>query len=126
MTTWTDADLTRLGDAQEVRVAGMRRDGSLRMPVIVWVVRHGDDLYTRSVNGPDAAWFRAVQVRHRGEISGGGTVVDVDFTDGGDGVDDDIDAAYHLKYGRYPGPVKSITSPPARSTTLKIIPHQPD
>ena len=89
MTTWTDADLTRFGDAQEVRVAGMRRDGSLRTPVIVWVVRLGDDLYTRSVNGPDATWFRAVQVRHRGEISAGDTVVDVDFTDGGDGVDDE-------------------------------------
>ena len=24
MTTWTDADLTRFGDAQEVRIAGMR------------------------------------------------------------------------------------------------------
>ena len=50
----------------------------------------------------------------------------MDFTDGGDDVDDEIDAAYHRKYGRYPGPVQSITSPLARSTTLKIIPHQPD
>ena len=39
MTTWTEADLAHFGDAQEVRVAGMRRDGSLRSPVIVWVVR---------------------------------------------------------------------------------------
>ncbi len=60
MTTWTDADLIRFGDAEEMRIAGMRRDGSLRTPVIVWVVRLGDDLYTRSVNGPDAAWFRGV------------------------------------------------------------------
>ncbi len=32
MTTWTDADLARFGDAEEVRIAGMRRDGSLRTP----------------------------------------------------------------------------------------------
>ena len=69
---------------QEVRIAGMRRDGSLRTPVIVWVVRHGDDLYTRSVNGPDAAWFRGVQLRDRGQISAGDAVADVDFVDGGD------------------------------------------
>ena len=45
MTTWTDTDLAHFGDAQEVRIAGMRRDGSLRSPVIVWVVRLGDELY---------------------------------------------------------------------------------
>jgi hypothetical protein len=52
-------------------------------------------------------------------------VADVDFVDGGD-VDDHLDAAYQHKYGRYPGPVKSITSPAARSTTLKLVPHQAD
>ena len=50
-TTWTDADLAHFGDAEEVRIAGMRQDGSLRKPVIVWVARVGDELYTRSVNG---------------------------------------------------------------------------
>ena len=33
MTTWTDNDLNHFGDAQEVRIAGMRRDGSLGSPV---------------------------------------------------------------------------------------------
>ena len=55
---WTTDQLDRIGDAQELRIAGRRRDGSLRKPVIVWMVRVGDDLYTRSVNGSDAAWFR--------------------------------------------------------------------
>jgi hypothetical protein len=54
-TTWTDADLAHFGDAEEVRIAGMCEDGSLRAPVIVWVVRVGDELYTRSVNRPDDA-----------------------------------------------------------------------
>ena len=38
----------------------------------------------------------------------------------------DLDAAYRSKYSRYTGPVKSITSPTARSTTLKLIPHRDD
>jgi hypothetical protein len=127
MTTWTDVDLARFGDADEVYVAGMRRDGSLRTPRIVWVVRVDDEIYTRSVNGPDAAWFRGVQVCHRGQLSADGLEIDVDFVDGSDPAGDDlIDAAYHSKYGRYTGPVKSITSPTPRSTTLKLVPHQAD
>jgi hypothetical protein len=123
MTSWNEADLSLFGDAQEVRIAGMRRDGSLRKPVIVWVVRLGDDLYTRSVNGPDAAWFRGAQTLRRGQLSVGGTAIDVDFVEGG-GVDDELDAEYQRKYGQYPGPVQAITSPAARSTTLKLVPHQ--
>jgi hypothetical protein len=126
VTTWTDTDLAHFGDAQEVRIAGMRRDGSLRSPVIVWVVRHGDELYTRSVNGPDAAWFRGAQLRHRGQLSAGGVVADVDFVDSDRDVDNELDAEYQRKYGRYPGPIKSITSAAARSTTLKLVPHQAD
>ena len=126
MTTWTDTDLAHFGDAQEVRIAGMRRDGTLRSPVIVWVVRLGDELYTRSVNGPDAAWFRGAQLRHRGQLSAGGVVLDVDFIDGDHRGNDELDAEYQCKYGRYPGPVKAITSEAARSTTLKLAPHQAD
>ena len=85
-TAWTDADLAHFGDAEEVRIAGMRDDGSLRKPVIVWVVRVGDELYTRSVNGPDAAWIRGVQIRHRGQLSADGKEIDVDFVS-----DDSVD-----------------------------------
>ena len=93
--------------------------------MIVWIVRVGDDLYTRSVNGPGAAWFRGVQARPRGQLSAGGVVADVDFVVSAE-VDDALDREYARKYVRYPGPVKSITSPMARSTTLKLIPHQDD
>jgi hypothetical protein len=126
MTKWKTNDLAGFGDAQEVHVAGMRRDGSLRAPVIVWVVRVGDDLYTRSVNGPDAAWFRGTRVQHRGKITAGSLTTDVDFVDAGGRVDEEIDAAYRAKYSSYPGPVRSITDALARSTTTKLVPHHLD
>ena len=107
-------------------MAGTRRDGSLRTPVIVWVVRVGDDLYTRSVNGPDATWFRGTRATHHGQLGAGSTLIDVDFVDAVGDADDEIDAAYQRKYGRYPGPVASITSPVARATTLKLVPRQPE
>lgn len=60
MTDWTSDDLTRIGTEEEVRIASARPDGTLRKLVIVWLVRQGDDLYVRSVNGRGAAWFRGM------------------------------------------------------------------
>jgi len=51
MTTWTSEELNKIGTAEELQIASLRRDGTLRKPVIIWVVRLGDDLYVRSVNG---------------------------------------------------------------------------
>ena len=68
MTAWTDDELSRAGDAEELQIASARRDGTLGSPRTIWVVPHGDDLYVRSVNGPSAAWFRGTQVRQEGRI----------------------------------------------------------
>ncbi len=126
MTSWTSDELTQLDDADEMHVAGTRRDGSLRKPVIVWMVRLGYDLYTRSVNGPDAAWFRGAHTNHRGHVSANGVEKDVAFVDidADDPINAELDAAYRAKYRRYSGPVASITSSLARSTTLKVSPQQ--
>ena len=58
MTTWTSDELNKIGTAEELEIASLRRDGTLRKPVTIWVVRLGDDLYVRSVNGRTSAWFR--------------------------------------------------------------------
>jgi hypothetical protein len=72
MTRWTSNDLIEIGTAEELEVASLRRDGTMRKPVTIWVVRYGDDLYVRSVNGRTGAWFRGAQVRHEGHIQAGG------------------------------------------------------
>ena len=123
MTTWTSDELSTIGTTDEVEIAALRRDGTLATPRIVWVVRHADDLYVRSVNGPTAAWFRGTQVRHEGRIWASGIEKDVTFVDAGNDINDTLDAAYRSKYRRYPGPVTSINSPTARSTTLKLVPR---
>jgi hypothetical protein len=61
VTTWTNDELSRVGEAEELQIASTRRDGTLGSPRTVWVVPYGDDLYVRSVNGPSAAWFRGTQ-----------------------------------------------------------------
>jgi hypothetical protein len=72
MTGWTNDELSRVGDAEELQIASTRQDGTLSSPRTIWVVPHGGDLYVRSVNGPGAAWFRGTQVRREGHIQAGG------------------------------------------------------
>lgn len=120
MTTWTEDELSRIGRAGELRIAGRRADGTLRKLVIIWQVRVGDRLYVRSVNGPDAAWFRGTQLLNEGHIESGGVGKDVMFTSD-DSMDPAIDEAYRVKYGSG-GAVRSIISPLATSTTLRVDP----
>jgi hypothetical protein len=124
MTAWTNDELTRVGDAEELEISSTRRDGTLGSPRTIWVVPHGGGLYVRSVNGPSAAWFRGTRVRHEGRIQAGGVDRDVTFADAGHNLDDDIDAAYRSKYRRYARSITdSITSPGARSTTIRLLPR---
>jgi hypothetical protein len=124
MTAWTTDELTKIAAADELQIAYQRRDGTLGRPRTIWVVRHGDDLYIRSVNGRASAWFRGTQLRHEGHVQAGGVSKDVAFADAGDGIDDQLDAAYRAKYRRYAANiVNSILSPQARAATLRLAPQ---
>lgn len=126
MVTWTSDELGMVAGTDELAIASRRRDGTLNRPRVIWVVRLGDDLYVRSVNGRDSAWFRGTQVRHEGHIQVGGVSKDVTFTDPGDDRGDQIDAAYRTKYRRYAASiVDHITSPLARAATIKLVPGGP-
>lgn len=124
MTAWTSDELRKIGAAEELEIASVRRDGTLRTPVTIWVVRHGDDLYVRSVNGRAGAWFRGTQVRREGRIWAGGVEKDVTFLDADSSLNNQIDAAYRKKYRRYSGSiVGSIVTPAAQSSTIKLVPR---
>jgi hypothetical protein len=124
MTAWTSDELTKIEEADELQIALLRRDGTLRNPVTIWVVRLGDDLYVRSVNGRTAAWFRGTRVRHEGRIWAGGVEKDVTLVDADHDIRDQIDNAYRTKYRRYAASiVGSIVTPEARSATIKLMPR---
>jgi len=124
MTEWTKDELARIGGAEEVQIASLRRDGTLRKPVTIWVVPYGDGLYVRSVKGPDGAWFRGIQETHEGRIRAGGVQKDVTFVDAARDIDDEINAAYRAKYRQYAGSIlNSVLTPQARSTTTKLVPR---
>ena len=124
MTTWTSVELNTIGTADELQIAAVRADGTLRKPVIIWVVRLGDELYVRSVNGRTSAWFRGVQVQHAGRIWAGGLEKEVTFVEDSDPeTNKKIDAAYAAKYRRSPSSVEHINSPTARTATIKLVPR---
>ncbi len=126
MTTWASEELDKIGTAEELEIASLRRDGTLRNPVTIWVVRVGDDLYVRSVNGRTSAWFRGTQVRHEGRIWAGGVERDVSLVevDTNDDINDQIDAEYRTKYRRYAASIiDHITSPEARSAAIRLVPR---
>ncbi|HZQ97326.1 MAG TPA: DUF2255 family protein [Chloroflexota bacterium] len=123
MNGWTSDEIERVAAAEELQLATRRRDGTLRNALPVWVVRHGDDLYVRSVNGRGATWFRGALATGEGHVRAGGVDRDVSFVETDD-LKEEIDAAYQAKYGRrYPSIVPSIVSDKARSAAVKLVPH---
>jgi len=124
MTSWKSDELAKIGASEEVQIAPLARDGTPRRPVTIWLVRHGDDLYVRSVRGRSGHWFRGTQERHEGRLRAGGVQQDVTFVDADHDVDDEVDAAYRAKYRRYAGNIlNSVLTPEARSSTLKLVPR---
>jgi len=127
MTAWTTDELTKIAAADELQITYQRRDGTLGRPRTIWVVRQGDDLYVRSVNGRASAWFRGTQLRHEGHVQAGGVSKDVAFADAGHDIDDQLDAAYRTKYHGYAANiVNSIVTPQARAATLRLAPQTPN
>jgi hypothetical protein len=55
MSGWTSDELDMIGTAEEVNLASVRRDGTLRRPVTISVVREGDDVNVRSVHGRNSS-----------------------------------------------------------------------
>jgi len=123
-TSWTSDQLAKIEAAEELEIAPVRRDGTLRKPTRIWVVRAGDDLFVRAAYGPGTGWHRVARRSHAGRIRAGGVEQDVTIEDADDAVNDQVDAAYRTKYRRYAGPiVDSVTNAHARSSTLRLVPR---
>src|SRR3954454_7290859 len=100
-TTWTSDELSRIEGTEELEIAPRRRDGTLRKPVPIWVVRAGDDLYVRAAYGPRSGWHRVARRSREGRVRAGGVEKDVTIEDAEGAVNDEVDAAYRSKYRRY-------------------------
>ncbi|MEI7846696.1 MAG: DUF2255 family protein [Chloroflexota bacterium] len=124
MIPWTSEELNKIGNAEEIQISSLRSDGTLRKPVIIWLVRVAENLYIRSANGRTGTWFRGIQTKYEGQIQAGAVEKNVSFVEELDPqVNDLIDAAYLAKYHRYPQYVSPMLTPSVRAATLKLIPR---
>ena len=124
MHVWTSEELKKIGNAEELRIATRRKDVTLRKRVIIWVVRVGDDIYVRCVNGRAGTWFRGVLTRHEGRIWAGGVEKDVTFVEEDDPeINAKIDETYLAKYQHYPQWVAPMVTPEVRAATIKLVPR---
>lgn len=126
MHSWSSDQLSRIEDTDELQIQPQRTDGTLRKPTTIWVVREGDEVFVRSYRGPDGLWFRTARASHAGHIRCDGVDADVTSTEVHDpALNDRIDDAYRTKYARHSAYVPPMIADPARSTTLKLTPTEP-
>jgi hypothetical protein len=123
MATWTNEELEKIGATEELQIAALRSDSTLRKPVTIWVVRLGENIYVRSVNGRNSTWFRGVQIKHEGHIRVGSIEKEVTFEEEtAQNINDQIDEAYRTKYRRYAATIiDHINSTEARASTIKLV-----
>jgi len=124
MTAWTSDELDKIAGADELQIASLRSDGTLRNPVTIWVVRLGDDFYVRSAYGRTSTWFRGTRDLHEGHIGAGCVEKDVTFIDADPNINEQVDAAYRTKYHRFSARLVTLmVSPEARGATIKLAPR---
>jgi hypothetical protein len=122
MSDWTEDELRRIGGADELEMAPVRRNGELRRATPIWAVRVGDDVYVRAAYGTGSGWYGVARTSRRAHIAAGGVERDVTVEDAEPSVLDAVDAAYRSKYGgRYASIVDSLVEPEHRATTLRLV-----
>jgi hypothetical protein len=124
MSDWAAEELDEIGAADELEIAAVRPDGTLRPATTIWVVRVGHDLYVRSYRGRGGGWFRSVLRRPEGRIQAGGLTREVAFQEPDDADHAAIDQAYRTKYARYGSSyVEPMVSPDVTAATLRLLPR---
>jgi hypothetical protein len=122
--TWSSDELSTIGEAEELQIASLRPDGTLRPYVTIWVVRSGEDLYVRSAYGSTNPWFRRAVASGAGRIRVGSLDRDVTFGEAAQDAHAGIDAAYHAKYDRYgPAIVGSVVGDKVTAVTIRLLPR---
>lgn len=120
---WTAAELKKIGEAEEIRIADEPDHGPAHKWVPIWVVRLGQGLYIRSGFGTRSAWYRHA-AEGRTHVRFNGTEYQVTLELHADPVfADAVDEAYRQKY-RDSSFLPSLISADARSTTSLLVPRR--
>lgn len=121
--TWTKEDLDRIRNSDDLHVAPFREDGiTYGTPTWIWSVVVGDALFVRAYNGQDSRWYQAALRQKAGRIVAAEITTEVSFEPVVGSINDQIDAAYRVKYADSPY-LSSMVGKRARTATMKIVPQ---
>ena len=124
MTTWSQDELRKIAESDDLHIAPFREDGvTYGTPTWIWSVVVGDDLFVRAYNGETSRWYQAAMRQSAGRITAAGMTKEVTFEPVDGPINDRIDKAYRAKYrsSEYLGP---IIGSRARSATIKVMPRE--
>ncbi len=129
-TAWTEEQLTRIDAAEELEIAVLNPDGTLRGWVPIWVVRHDEKAYVRTWHRRHTGWYGNVLGTGQARVRVPGVEADVTVHDVGPARDAAlraaVDDAYRTKYQRYGrSTISRMTSDDAAESTLRLTPTNP-
>ena len=124
MSMWTQEELRKIADADDLHIAPFREDGkTYGTPTWIWSVVVDDALYARAYNGQSSRWYRAAMRQKAGRITTAGMTKEVAFEPAGGAIDGSVDDAYRAKYKGSPY-LKPMIGANARSATVKVTPRE--
>jgi hypothetical protein len=129
MISWSEDDLRKIAEADDLHIAPFREDGATYgTPTWIWSVAVDDALYVRGYNGQSSRWYKAAVREKAGRLIAAGMTKEVAFEavdgPGIDRIQDRIDDAYRAKYKGSPY-LDPMIGKRARSATVRIMPREP-
>jgi len=124
MATWSQEELRRIAEADDLHISPFREDGSTYgTPTWIWSVVVGEGLYVRAYNGKKSRWYQAAMRQRAGRITVAGMTKEVTFEPVDGPLNDRIDEAYRAKYhgSEYLAPMIEAR---ARSATVRVGLHE--
>jgi hypothetical protein len=123
MSAWTKERLHEIATTDDLHIAPFREDGTTTgTPTWIWSVVVDGNLYVRAYNGTSSRWYQAASKQKAGQITAAGKTDDVTFEQVQGEVNDQIDAAYRLKYASSPY-LNPMIGDRARAATVRILPR---
>lgn len=121
---WTNEELTRIVEADDLHIAPFREDGvTTGTPTWIWCVAVDGDLYVRAYSGRKSRWHQAAMQQKAGRIIAAGMNKEVTFESVEGPVNERIDDAYRAKYAgsTYLQPMLSERT---RAATVRVVPRE--
>ena len=121
---FTDDELKRIDEADDLHIAPYREDGkTYGTPTWIWEVVVEGDLYVRAYNGVNSRWYKAAMKQKAGRIQAAGMTKELSFEPVEEGMNHAVDEVYSKKYSGSPY-LSSMVSDRARAATVKISPKK--